>query len=89
VKTEFPRLVETLVRGGVDFVVIGGVAAVAYGHARLTQDLDVSPRAISMTLFGNYLKVIALDDLERAKRAAGRPQDVFDLEAIRIIGQQR
>ena len=40
-KTELPRLVETLVQAGVDFVVIGGVAVVAYGHPRLTQDLGV------------------------------------------------
>ena len=35
-------LLEALARGGVDFVVIGGIAAVARGSARLTQDLDIT-----------------------------------------------
>jgi hypothetical protein len=38
-----PRaLLRALVEGGVDFVVIGGIAAVARGSAAFTQDLDVS-----------------------------------------------
>jgi len=38
-----PRaLLRQLVDGGVDFVVIGGIAAVARGSAQFTQDLDVS-----------------------------------------------
>jgi hypothetical protein len=35
-------LLETLVRGGVDFVVIGGVAGGSYGSAFGTEDLDVA-----------------------------------------------
>jgi hypothetical protein len=35
-------LLKTLAGGGVDFVVIGGIAAVAHGSARLTQDLDIT-----------------------------------------------
>jgi hypothetical protein len=38
-----PRaLLRQLVEGGVDFVVIGGIAAVAHGSAQFTQDLDIS-----------------------------------------------
>jgi len=38
-----PRaLLRRLVEGGVDFVVIGGVAAVARGSAQFTQDLDIA-----------------------------------------------
>jgi Nucleotidyl transferase AbiEii toxin, Type IV TA system len=38
-----PRaLLRRLVEGGVDFVVVGGVAAVAHGSAAFTQDLDIS-----------------------------------------------
>jgi hypothetical protein len=38
-----PRaLLRRLVEGGVDFVVVGGVAAVARGSAAFTQDLDIS-----------------------------------------------
>lgn len=39
--TQFSRLIEALVRGEVRFLVVGGVAAVVHGSARLTQDLDV------------------------------------------------
>jgi hypothetical protein len=35
------RLLRTLVDGGVDFVVIGGVAAILHGSARATFDLDI------------------------------------------------
>jgi len=35
------RLLRTLADGGVDFVVIGGVAAILHGSARATFDLDV------------------------------------------------
>src|SRR5579884_1830040 len=34
-------LLRTLVRHGVDFVVVGGVAMVIHGSTRLTQDLDI------------------------------------------------
>ena len=34
-------LLRTLDRGGVDFILIGGVAAILHGSARLTLDLDV------------------------------------------------
>ena len=39
--TAYARLVDAIVDAGVRFVVIGGVALVARGGARLTQDLDV------------------------------------------------
>ncbi|MDX1620326.1 MAG: hypothetical protein R3320_05010 [Nitriliruptorales bacterium] len=35
------RIVETLTRHEVDFVVIGGIAVLAHGHPRATFDLDV------------------------------------------------
>src|SRR5688500_6989699 len=39
--TDFERLLRALTEGGVQFLVIGGVAGVAHGSARLTQDLDI------------------------------------------------
>jgi hypothetical protein len=39
--TDYRGLLETLVNGGVDCIVIGGVAATVHGSARLTQDVDV------------------------------------------------
>jgi hypothetical protein len=38
-----PRaLLRRLIDGGVDFVVVGGIAAVAHGSATFTQDLDIA-----------------------------------------------
>jgi hypothetical protein len=39
--TDFEGLLRALGDARVDFLVVGGVAAVAHGSARLTQDLDV------------------------------------------------
>jgi predicted nucleotidyltransferase len=42
--TDFRRLLEALTAGQVEFVVIGGVALIAHGHSRLTEDLDICYR---------------------------------------------
>lgn len=39
--TNFRAVLQTLVGGEVKFIVIGGVAAVVHGTARLTEDIDV------------------------------------------------
>jgi hypothetical protein len=39
--TDFAALLQALVGGGVEFIVIGGVAATAHGSAHVTVDLDV------------------------------------------------
>ena len=39
--TDFERLLEALASGGVEFIVVGGMAGVVHGSARLTQHLDV------------------------------------------------
>lgn len=38
---DFPKLLRLLTEHGVEFIIIGGVAAVIHGSSRLTQDLDV------------------------------------------------
>jgi hypothetical protein len=38
---DFERLLPALSQAGVELIVVGGVAAIAHGSARLTQDLDV------------------------------------------------
>ncbi|WP_394822831.1 hypothetical protein [Pendulispora albinea] len=152
--TDLERLVRVFAAEGVRYVVIGGVALVLQGSARVTQDLDLCyartrdnldalarslapfhPRlrgappelpflwdsqtlrsglnftlrtdvgdvdllgevagvgsfddvvALSspMTLFGCHVHLLGLDGLERAKRAAGRPKDLLDLEEIRTL----
>lgn len=48
--TDFPRLLAALANGGVELIVIGGVAATAHGSAHVTVDLDIvyrrSPESI-------------------------------------------
>ncbi len=39
--TDFERLIGLLVESGVDFILVGGVAATVHGSTRLTLDIDV------------------------------------------------
>jgi predicted nucleotidyltransferase len=39
--TDFRAMLEMLAGAGADFIVVGGLAAVAHGSARLTQDVDI------------------------------------------------
>src|SRR5260370_28656590 len=41
VKSDFSTLLRTLSHGGVDFILVGGLAAAAQGAARATYDVDV------------------------------------------------
>lgn len=152
------RLLGALADGGVDFVVIGGLAIVAHGHVRMTKDVDitydtvhenlerlaavlVSLRArlrgvdqalpfvadartlrgaelLTLTtdagwidllarppgapayrelraaadvvdLGGAQVPIASLRHLAAMKRAAGRPQDEADLDALRTIERLR
>ena len=39
--TDFRHIIESLSAGGVEFILVGGLASTAHGSARLTQDVDV------------------------------------------------
>jgi len=39
--SRFPEMLQALGEAGVQFIVVGGVAATIHGSARLTQDLDI------------------------------------------------
>ncbi len=146
-------LVQALVDGNVDFVVIGGVAVVLQAMPRFTKDLDIcystskdnldalgsvlvalkarlrgipedvpfvpdaralrqtqilclttpvgdidllaspegaptyrtlSRRADIMELAGLSVRIASIDDMLAMKRAAGRPQDLVDIESLEI-----
>jgi hypothetical protein len=153
--SDLQRLLRALYDPGAELILCGGVAAVAHGSARLTQDIDViyrrsaenldrivgalaphhpylrgappglpfrldretllrglnfmlttdlgdidllgeivggggyealAPQAIQLSVFGMSLRCLSLEQLIRAKRAAGRPKDlevIAELEAIR------
>jgi hypothetical protein len=74
------EILETLVRFGVDFVIVGGVAVQAHGYLRGTGDLDVIPRPSSLNLsrLGE-----ALADLEAEVWRATRPVNVTDPNLLR------
>lgn len=150
-----PRgMLRALVEGGVDFVVIGGIAVVVSGYGRATRDLDIAfagdatnlealgrvlvelnarlrgldekvpfvpdartlagiqlltletrlgwldvhrtvpgmssyerlrTRARRAVISGLPILVPHVDDLIAMKRAAGRPQDLIDLEALEAV----
>jgi len=44
---DLETLLEILSKAEVEFIIIGGVAAIAHGSARLTQDLDIAYRRTS------------------------------------------
>jgi predicted nucleotidyltransferase len=155
--TDFESAFAALVDGGVEFVIVGGLAATVHGSARLTHDLDVvyarsrenlerlaralepyapylrgAPpglpfvldretlerglnftlvtrlgpldllgdmagvggydeavkQAVMVSLFGRDCRVVGLDTLIRAKKAAGRPKDlevIAELESLREL----
>jgi len=39
--TDYRELIRSLVGGGVEFIIVGGAAAIAHGASRLTEDLDL------------------------------------------------
>jgi hypothetical protein len=148
------RLLTPLVAGGVDFVVIGGLAVIAHGYVRTTKDIDIvydsaydnldrlgevlvalkarlrgvdedlpfvpdgrtlrrtgiltlttsagwidllvdppgappyrelRASALRFDLFGTPIAVASLRHLKAMKRAAGRPADDADLDALAAI----
>jgi hypothetical protein len=156
--TSFSRLIHALAGAQVDFVVIGGVALVARGGSRVTNDLDLVyerspdnldrlvaalaplhprlrgapvdlpfffdartlrsglnftlvtdagevdllgevtglgafaaalPLSSVLPLFGQDVRVLDLDGLERTKRAVGRAKDLLDLELIQALRAAR
>lgn len=46
---------------------------------------DLSARAVGATLFGVSVRIASIDDLLTMKRAAGRPKDLLDIDALEKI----
>jgi hypothetical protein len=63
--TDFKALLRVLSEGGVEFILVGGVAATVHGSARLTLDVDVVDHrtadnlerlALALTPYHPYLR---------------------------------
>jgi predicted nucleotidyltransferase len=82
------RLLERLTARGVDFVVIGGFAAIAHGSPLLTQDLDIvyAPDPGNLDALGNVLVELGArlrgvaDDVPFVPDAATRRIQVLTLD---------
>jgi len=58
VQTSFRELIRVLSDSGVEFIVVGGVAATGHGSARLTTDLDIVYRRSSENI-ASLVKALA------------------------------
>lgn len=120
--TQLEALVELLASADVEFVIVGGLAAVVHGSAYVTNDVDVcygrsaantletdlgaldllgevqglggypqvAGQSEEVELFGRSVRVLTLEALIRAKRAAGRKKDLLlipELEALLELRQ--
>jgi hypothetical protein len=84
-----------LTAGGVDFAVVGGVAVIANGYVRLTEDLDIlvsDDRENLMRLlevlrrFGEgYARELAPEDFLRQEGSIRVSED-FDLDLFTMLG---
>ena len=93
---DFRDLLVELADAGADFVVVGGHAVAFHGHTRATKELEVLVRPtaenaqrVYRTIEGRSIPVIGIEALLRAKRAAGRTQDLADVEALEAIERER
>lgn len=78
-----PALLRTLAAHGVDFVVVGGIAMIVHGSARVTQDLDIcfAPDLANLDALGAAL-------IELQAKLRGAPDEVRfvpDGEALRRL----
>lgn len=75
----YEHVFAALDEAGVDFVVVGGLAVVAHGHARLTV------AAALVEIAGREVRVASVDHLVQMKVDAGRPRDTADVAALRAL----
>jgi hypothetical protein len=67
-QADLQALIDALFRAGVEFIIVGGAAAVLHGAATMTQDLDIVHRLTPENV--DRLKAV-LDDLDAYARQPG------------------
>jgi hypothetical protein len=73
---DLAQIIPPLVRAKVDFILIGGMAAILHGSARVTFDVEA---------FDVCFKCVDLPTLIRIKEAAGRPKDREAVAELRVL----
>jgi predicted nucleotidyltransferase len=72
------------------------VQGIAHEHGELhilnevpgaTVYAEMRTRALSIDLDGIALRIVAVEDLIRMKRAVGRPSDIEDIEALTVVAR--
>ena len=71
---DFDEFIASLTAHGVEFVIVGAYALGFHGAPRFTGDLDVLVRPT--------LENLGRETFLRNKRAAARPQDLADIDAL-------
>ena len=89
---DFSEFLRLLNAHGVDYLVVGGDRVIRLGVPPVRIEILTTidgvefdacyPRAQEATLGGVAVRIIGLDDLKTNKRAAGRHQDLADLEHL-------
>ena len=79
-------ILTALVKGGVKFVVCGGVAVVLHGVERLTMDIDLS---VSMESENLTLLLRVMNDIGMVPRAPVPAESLCDPEMRRIMTEEK
>lgn len=77
------ELLRALARGGVEYVVVGGLAVQAHGHVRTTQDLDLVPEPSTENL-GRLARSLAALGARPAGRATADPPSADELSRAEV-----
>jgi hypothetical protein len=81
---DLARLITSLDRHGVAYLLAGGAAARAYGATRLTED-ELATRERLIEGEGFTIHAAALEDIITAKERADRPKDREALPELRAL----
>ena len=84
----FEPVIRTLNASGTRYVVVGGLATVLHGHARMTADIElIVDLELELEELGMRIPVVSMEDLMALKRLANRLQDREDIRALETIAR--
>ena len=82
---DFKEFIELLNENRVKYLVVGGYAVALNGHPRYTKDLQFEEcykLRVQVEIQGLQITLIDIENLKKNKRAAGRLQDLADVENL-------